>query len=80
MLKTLYPLPQSLLPEIKFAKAQIALSDSWSLREINACFPVTSAKEVGEKFYLNDHKLSEQLWNLKYKPILERFSVFATTK
>ena len=74
-LKTLYPLPQSLLPEIKFAKAQIVLSDSWNLGEINACFPVTSVEECGEKFYLNDHKLSEQLWNLKYKPILERFSV-----
>ncbi|KAG8290564.1 hypothetical protein J6590_079702 [Homalodisca vitripennis] len=37
-LKALYPLPQSLLPEIKFAKAQIVLSDSWNLGEINACF------------------------------------------
>ncbi|GFQ94782.1 uncharacterized protein TNCT_502861 [Trichonephila clavata] len=72
-LKTLYPLPQSLLPEIKFAKAQIVLSDSWNLGEINACFPVASVEEWGEKFYLNDHKLSEQLWNLKYQPILERF-------
>ncbi|WP_353283763.1 phage tail protein [Wolbachia endosymbiont (group A) of Lypha dubia] len=71
--KALYPLPQSLLPEIKFAKAQIVLSDSWNLGEINACFPVTSVEECGEKFYLNDHKLSEELWNLKYKPILERF-------
>ncbi|WP_253303095.1 phage tail protein [Wolbachia endosymbiont of Phyllotreta cruciferae] len=74
-LKTLYPLPQSLLPPIKFAKAEIVLSGSWRLGEINACFPVTSVEECGEKFYLNDHKLSEQLWNLKYKPILERFSV-----
>ncbi|MFT4328099.1 MAG: phage tail protein [Wolbachia pipientis] len=75
-LKALYPLPQSLLPEIKFAKAQIVLSDnSWNLGEINACFPVTSVEECGEKFCLNDHKLSEQLWNLKHKPILERFSV-----
>ncbi|OJH30452.1 Phage tail protein (Tail_P2_I) [Armadillidium vulgare] len=73
--KALYPLPQSLLPEIKFAKAQIVLSDSWNLGEINACFPVASVEECGEKFYLNDHKLSEQLWNLKHKPILERFSV-----
>ncbi|WP_353277841.1 phage tail protein [Wolbachia endosymbiont (group A) of Agelastica alni] len=73
--KALYPLPQSLLPEIKFAKAQIVLSDSWNSGEINACFPVASVEECGEKFYLNDHKLSEQLWNLKYKPILERFSV-----
>ncbi|WP_353273473.1 phage tail protein [Wolbachia endosymbiont (group A) of Agelastica alni] len=74
-LKTLYPLPQSLLPAIKFAKAQIVLSDSWSLGEINACFPVTSAEEEGSKFLLGSDKLSEQLWNLKYKPILERFSV-----
>ncbi|MDX5527635.1 MAG: phage tail protein [Wolbachia endosymbiont of Andrena minutula] len=74
-LKTLYPLPQSLLPAIKFAKAQIVLSDSWSLGEINACFPVTSIEEEGNKSLLGSSKLSEQLWNLKYKPILERFSV-----
>ncbi|MBA8769799.1 phage tail protein [Wolbachia pipientis] len=74
-LKTLYPLPQSLLPAIKFAKAQIVLSDSWNLGEINACFPVTSIEEEGNKFLLGSSKLSEQLWNLKYKPILERFSV-----
>lgn len=73
--KALYPLPQSLLSAIKFAKAQIVLSDSWSLGEINACFPVTSIKEEGDKFLLGSSKLSEQLWNLKYKPILERFSV-----
>ncbi|WCR59225.1 MAG: hypothetical protein PG978_000661 [Wolbachia endosymbiont of Ctenocephalides felis wCfeF] len=73
--KTLYPLPQSLLPEIKFAKAEIVLSDSWNLGEINACFPVTSVEETGNKFVLGSSKLSEELWNLKYKPILERFSV-----
>ncbi|WP_264735992.1 phage tail protein [Wolbachia endosymbiont (group A) of Rhinocyllus conicus] len=72
-LKTLYPLPQSLLPEIKFAKAQIVLSDSWSLGEINACFPVSSIEERGKRFLLGSDKLSEQVWNLKYKPILERF-------
>ncbi|WP_353285211.1 phage tail protein [Wolbachia endosymbiont (group A) of Beris morrisii] len=71
--KTLYPLPQSLLPAIKFAKAQIVLSDSWSLGEINACFPVSSIEERGKRFLLGSDKLSEQLWNLKYKPILERF-------
>ncbi|WP_250294699.1 phage tail protein [Wolbachia endosymbiont of Oedothorax gibbosus] len=74
-LKTLYPLPQSLLPAIKFAKAQVILSDSWNLGEINACFPVSSVEERGNKFVLGSSKLSEQLWNLKYKPILERFSV-----
>ena len=74
-LKALYPLPQSLLPEIKFAKAQVILSDSWNLGEINGCFPVSSVEEKGNKFLLGDSKLSEELWNLKYKPILERFSV-----
>ncbi len=74
-LKTLYPLPQSLLPEIKFAKAQIVLLDSWSLGKINACFPVGGVEEKGSKFLLGSSKLSEELWNLKYKPILERFSV-----
>ncbi|WP_341823017.1 phage tail protein [Wolbachia endosymbiont (group A) of Clivina fossor] len=73
--KALYPLPQSLLPAIKFAKAQIVLSDSWSLGEINACFPVSSIEERGKRFLLGSDKLSEQVWNLKYKPILERFSV-----
>ncbi|BDG76643.1 MULTISPECIES: phage tail protein [Wolbachia] len=74
-LKALYPLPQSLLPEIKFAKAQIVLSDSWKLGEINGCFPVSSVEERGNKFVLGSDKLSGQYWNLKHKPILERFSV-----
>ncbi|MGL9762090.1 MAG: phage tail protein [Wolbachia sp.] len=74
-LKALYPLPQSLLPEIKFAKAQVILSDSWNLGEINTCFPVSSVEERGNKFVLGSDKLSEQRWNLRYKPILERFSV-----
>ncbi|WP_341819732.1 phage tail protein [Wolbachia endosymbiont (group A) of Brachyopa scutellaris] len=74
-LKALYPLPQSLLPEIKFAKAQVILSDSWRLGEINSCFSVSSVEERGDKFLLGSSKLSEQHWNLKHKPILERFSV-----
>ncbi len=74
-LKALYPLPQSLLPEIKFAKAQVILSDSWRLGEINACFPVGSVEERGNKFVLGSDKLSGQRWKLKHKPILERFSV-----
>ncbi len=32
-------------------------------------------EEKGSKFLLGSSKLSEELWNLKYKPILERFSV-----
>ncbi|WP_425383783.1 phage tail protein [Wolbachia endosymbiont (group A) of Scoparia ambigualis] len=74
-LKALYPLPQSLLPEIKFAKAQVILSDSWNLGEINTCFPVGSIEERGNKFILGRDKLSGQHWNLKHKPILERFSI-----
>ncbi|BET29162.1 hypothetical protein wCauATS_13640 [Wolbachia pipientis] len=74
-LKALYPLSQSLLPEIKFAKAQIVLSDSWKLGEINGCFPVSSIEEEGNKFLLGSDKLSGQYWNLKHKPILERFSI-----
>ncbi len=74
-LKALYPLPQSLLPEIKFAKAQIVLSDSSNLGEINACFPVGSVEERGNKFVLGSDKLSGQHWSLKHKPILERFSI-----
>ncbi|MFP3016330.1 MAG: phage tail protein, partial [Wolbachia sp.] len=74
-LQALYPLPQSLLPEIKFAKAQVILSDSWNLGEINACFPVSSIEERGNKFVLGSDKLSGQYWNLKHKPIVERFSI-----
>ncbi|WP_341808363.1 phage tail protein [Wolbachia endosymbiont (group E) of Neria commutata] len=73
--KALYPEPQSLLPEIKFAKAQIVLSDSWKLGEINSCFPVCYNEEIGDKFTLGSSKLSEQLWNFKYTPILERFRI-----
>jgi hypothetical protein len=71
----LYPLPQSLLPETKFAKAEIVLSNSWNLGEINACFPVTGVEETGNRFVLGSDRLSQQRWNLKYEPILERFSV-----
>ncbi|WP_264377833.1 MULTISPECIES: phage tail protein [unclassified Wolbachia] len=74
-LKALYPLPQSLLPSIKFAKAQIVLSDSWKLGEINSCFPVGRIEEEGNKFVLGNDKLSGQHWSLKHKPILERFSI-----
>ncbi len=35
--------------------------------------PVSSIEERGKRFLLGSDKLSEQLWNLKYKPILERF-------
>ncbi|XGA08605.1 MAG: phage tail protein [Wolbachia endosymbiont of Xenopsylla cheopis] len=73
--QALYPLPQTLLPQIKFAKAQIVLSDSWHLEDVNACFPLCYCEEVGDRFSLENDRLSEQVWNLKYKPILERFSV-----
>ncbi|MBV0900039.1 MAG: phage tail protein [Wolbachia endosymbiont of Fragariocoptes setiger] len=73
--KALYPLPQSLLPAIKFAKAQIILSDSWKLGEVNGCFSVSYHEEAGDKFLLGNDKLSEQLCSFKYTPILERFSI-----
>ncbi|MBR9984152.1 MAG: phage tail protein [Wolbachia endosymbiont of Homalodisca vitripennis] len=73
--KALYPVPQSFFPAIKFAKAQVVLSDSWKLGEINGCFPATRKKEEGNGFYLSSSKLSEQLWNFKYTPILERFNI-----
>jgi hypothetical protein len=74
-LKALYPLPQSLLPEIKFAKALVVLSDSWNLGDINACFAPTAYKEIEHTFYLSEDKLSEQIWNFRHTPILERFSI-----
>ncbi|WCR54411.1 MAG: hypothetical protein PG981_001433 [Wolbachia endosymbiont of Ctenocephalides orientis wCori] len=73
--KALYPLPQSLLPAIKFAKAQIVLSDSWNFGDINNCFPVCYGEEIGDRFTLGSSKLSEHIWNFKYTPILERFSI-----
>lgn len=73
--KALYHIPQSLLPPIKFAKAQVVLSCSWRLGEINGCFPVCYDEEIGDKFFLGNDKLSEQTCNFKYTPILERFSV-----
>ncbi|WCR53873.1 MAG: hypothetical protein PG981_000895 [Wolbachia endosymbiont of Ctenocephalides orientis wCori] len=51
------------------------MSDSWKLGEINACFPVSYREEIGDGFLLGRDRLSEQLWNFKYEPILERFSV-----
>lgn len=74
-LKALYPEPQSVLPAIKFAKAQVVLSDSWQLGNINSCFPVCYGEEMGDKFILGSDKLSEQTWNFKYTPILERFNI-----
>ncbi|MDN5248218.1 MAG: phage tail protein [Wolbachia endosymbiont of Tyrophagus putrescentiae] len=73
--KALYPLPQSLMPEIKFAKAEVVLSDSWKLGDINACFPESYREEEGSTFDLNDNRLSEKPWKFKYKPILERFNI-----
>ena len=73
--KALYPFPQRLLPAIKFAKAQVVLSGSWRLENINACFPVSDYEEVGERFLLGENRLLEQLWSFKYTPILERFSI-----
>jgi hypothetical protein len=73
--KALYPEPQSVLPAIKFSKAQIVLSDSWNLGNINSCFPVCYNEEMGDNILLGNDKLSEQCWNFKYRPILERFSV-----
>lgn len=60
-LEALYPLPQSLLPEIKFAKALIVLSDSWNLGDINACFASTTYEEIEHTFHLSEDKLSEQI-------------------
>ncbi|WP_019236411.1 MULTISPECIES: phage tail protein [Wolbachia] len=73
--KALYSISQSLLPPIKFAKAQIVLSDSWKLGEINHCFPPCYQEEIGGTLLLNNDKLSGQLWNLECKPILERFNI-----
>jgi len=71
----LYPLPQTLLPPIHFAKALIVLSDSWNLGDINACFAPTAYEETEHTFYLSEDKLSEQIWNFRRTPILERFNI-----
>ncbi len=74
-LYVLYPLSQTLLPPIHFAKALIVLSDSWNLGDINACFASTAYEEIERIFYLSEDKLSEQIWNFRPTPILERFNI-----
>lgn len=58
---------------IHLAKALITLSDSWKLNDINACFPVNHKYETGTTLTLNKDMLSENLWSIGYKEILERF-------
>lgn len=74
-LYVLYPLSQTLLPPNHFSKALIVLSDSWNLGDINACFASTTNEEIEHTFYLSEDKLSEQIWNFRPTPILERFSI-----
>lgn len=43
--------------------------------DINACFAPTAYEEIEHTFYLSEDKLSEQIWNFRRTPILERFSI-----
>lgn len=62
-----------IIPEPNFVKAQIVLSDSWVLGDINACFPVNQLEEEGRVTLLDDSKLSDEIWRLEYVPLNERF-------
>lgn len=57
----------------RFAKAEIVLSDSWVLGDINACFAPAETIETGQAFTLNESLLSEEQWTIQAIPIDERF-------
>ena len=69
----LSPFTPDFEPPLHFAKALIVLSDSWRFGEINACFAVTTQKEVGATFILSQDQLSDHVWHFLYQEILERF-------
>lgn len=60
-------------PEPKFSKAQIVLSDSWVLGDINACFPRNRVEEEGRAAILDESVLSDEIWRLEFVPENERF-------
>ncbi len=64
-------------PHLRFAKAQVVLSDNWVLGNINSCFPVNRIEETGQTFILDDEaKLSEIIWRLTPVPLNERFKSY----
>ena len=60
-------------PALKFAKAQIVLSDQWVFGDINHCFPSTVEVEVGGTIELSGDALSETYWALEFAEVNERF-------
>ena len=68
---------QTMLPERRFCKAQIVLSDSWVLGDTNACFPAYFEEEVGDGVFTlsGEDKLSEQTLELVRYEWLERHDV-----
>lgn len=68
--------PHGLLPQRQFCKAMIALGDSWTLGDTNACTPRRRLTETGKQLVLsNGDKLSEIDQRLFYDEVLERFDV-----
>ena len=60
-------------PALKFAKAQIVLSDQWTFGDINHCFPCNAEVEVGGTIELSGDQLSETYWALEFQEVNERF-------
>lgn len=64
--------PGAIMPPGKFAKAQVVLSDSWVLGEINSCLPATTMVEVGNTIELSGDAISDTYWALEFAEINER--------
>jgi P2-related tail formation protein len=58
---------------VTFAKASIILSEDSVLEETNTCFNPLEVVESNATFMLGSNVLSEHIWSLKPKEILERF-------
>lgn len=64
---------QQVAPALKFAKAQVVLSEQWTFGDINHCFPCTAEVEVGGTIELSGDALSEVYWALQSIEVNERF-------
>lgn len=60
-------------PALKFAKAQVVLSDQWVFGDINHCFPCTTLVEIGGTIELSGDAISDTYWALEFAEINERF-------
>lgn len=65
--------PGAIMPPGKFAKAQVVLSDSWVLGDINSCLPASTTVELGHTIELSGDAISDTYWALEFAEINERF-------